>query len=78
MAIAIEHKWIVVGTDMDGITGYQCVSTLDEKELRSGSYWGGITEGLSMSRKEMQVLADKLNTNNTPAPENPYRGIQFN
>lgn len=75
--MTIEHKWIVVGTDMDGITGYQCVSTLDEAELRSGSYWGGITEGLSMSSKEMQILADKLNANNTPAPENPYRGINW-
>jgi hypothetical protein len=72
----IEKNWIVVGSDMDGLTGYQVVHRLDERSIRSGSYWGGIVKGLSLNKAEMQTLADELNVANEPAPENPYRGIR--
>jgi hypothetical protein len=70
----MANNWIVVGSDMDGLTGYQVVHKLDEKDLRSGSYWGGISKGLSLNKSEMQKLADELNAKNEPAPENPFRG----
>jgi hypothetical protein len=54
-------NYIVVGQDMGGITGFQVVHKDDEREYRSGSYRGSITHGLSMSRQEMQDLADKMN-----------------
>jgi hypothetical protein len=70
------NKWIVVASDMDGLTGYQVVHSLDEPSLRSGSYWGSIVKGLSLNRAEMQILADQLNDTNEPAPENPFRDIK--
>lgn len=69
-----DNKWIVIGKDMDGITGYCAVHSLDVKEYLGGSYWGGITRGLSMDKAEIQKLADELNAKNEPAPENPFRG----
>jgi hypothetical protein len=71
----IEKNWIVVASDMDGLTGYQVVHRLDERDLRNGSYWGGIVKGLSLSKKEMEILAEQLNAANEPAPENPFRGV---
>ena len=73
----IEKNWIVVASDMDGITGYQVVHRLDERDIRSGSYSGSIVKGLSLNKAEMQTLADQLNATNEPAPENPFRGIRF-
>ena len=70
---ADQNKWIVIGSDMDGITGYQVVHTRDYLEVTSGMYWGGLTKGLSMHRSEMQALADELNAKNEPPPENPFR-----
>ena len=72
----IEKDWIVISSDMDGVTGYQVVHRLDERSLRSGCYWGGIVKGLSLNKSEMLILADQLNSANEPAPENPYRGIK--
>lgn len=69
------ENWIVVGSDMDGLTGYQVVHKLDERDLRCGSYWGGIVKGISLDKKEMQQLADQLNETNEPAPDNPFRGV---
>jgi hypothetical protein len=54
-------NYIVVGRDMDGITGFQVVHKDDEREYYSGCYHSDITHGLSMSRQEMQDLADKMN-----------------
>ena len=69
--MAIENYWtnrynnlpnyIVVGSDMDGITGFTVVHKDNEKEFKSGCYRGEIMNGLSMSRKEMQEKADKMN-----------------
>jgi hypothetical protein len=73
----IENKWIVVGSDMDGLTGYQVVHSLDERSLRSGSYWGGITRGLSLNKAEMLKVADELNAKGEPAPENPFRNVRL-
>lgn len=73
----IENKWIVVGTDMDGLTGYQVVHSLDKRSLLSGSYCGSITRGLSLNKAEMQKVADELNAKNEPAPENPFRNVFF-
>jgi hypothetical protein len=70
----MENKWVVIGKDMDGIIGYSAVHTLDVKDYQSGSYWGGITRGLSMHKAEIQKLADELNAKNEPAPENKFRG----
>jgi len=66
---ATENKWVVIGSDMDGLTGYQVVHSTHAHKIRSGCYWGGIVEGLSLNRAEMQVLADTLNSENK-APSN--------
>ena len=73
---ADQNKWLVIGSDMDGISGYQVVHSSDYLEVKSGSYWGGLTRGLSMSKSEMQKLADALNEKNEPAPDNPFRKNQ--
>ena len=74
---ADQNKWVVIGSDMDGITGYQVVHSSDYLEVISpGVKWGGLTRGLSMSKSEMQKLADKLNEKNEPAPDNPFRKNQ--
>ena len=70
------NKWLVVGKDMDGITGYSAVHESDIAEYRSGCYWGGIAQGLSMNKQEIQKLADELNARNESAPVNPFRGIK--
>ena len=55
-------NYIVVGRDMDGITGYTVVHKNDEREFLSGFYHSKIMNGLSMSKSEMQKLADEMNT----------------
>tara|TARA_R100000951_G_scaffold28525_1_gene24439 strand:+ start:65 stop:280 length:216 start_codon:yes stop_codon:yes gene_type:complete len=54
-------NYIVVGADMDGITGFTVVHKDNEKEFNSGNYRGEIMNGLSINRKEMQDKADKMN-----------------
>ena len=54
--------YIVVGRDMDGITGWTVVHKKDEQEFNSGCYNMKITNGLSMKKSEMQELADKMNS----------------
>jgi hypothetical protein len=66
-----ENKWVVVGSDMDGLTGYQVVHSTHAHKIHSGCYWSGIVEGLSLNRAEMQVLADKLNSENRAPSDNP-------
>lgn len=56
--------YIVVGEDMDGITGYTVIHKKDEEQFRSGCYFGSIMNGLSMRKSEMQELADKMNNKN--------------
>jgi hypothetical protein len=53
--------YIVVGEDMDGITGWTVVHKKDEAQYRSGCYNMGITNGLSMNKSEMQKKADEMN-----------------
>ena len=53
--------YIVVGKDMDGITGYTVIHKKDENEWYSGCYRSSIMNGLSMNKSEMQKLADKMN-----------------
>lgn len=72
-----EHKWVVVGKDMDGIIGYAAVHTTDVREYQSGTYWGGIAKGLSMNKAEIQQLANDLNDRNEPPPENPFRRMKI-
>lgn len=55
-------NYIVVGKDMDGITGYTVIHKNDEREWKSGCYSSEITNGLSMIKSEMQKLADKMNS----------------
>jgi len=57
-------NYIVVGRDMDGITGYTVIHKKDEVEFRSGCYRSEIMNGLSMNKSEMQKLADKMNKEN--------------
>ena len=57
-------NYIVVGKDMDGITGYTVIHKNDEKEFKSGIYHSEIMNGLSMNKAEMQKLADKMNKQN--------------
>jgi hypothetical protein len=70
-----ENKWVVIGSDMDGLTGYQVVHSTHAHKIRSGCYWGGIVEGLSLNRAEMQELADKLNSENQAPSEDPLAQI---
>jgi hypothetical protein len=70
-----ENKWIVIGSDMDGLTGYQVVHSTHAHKIRSGCYWNGIVEGLSLNRAEMQELADKLNTENQKPSDHPLTQI---
>lgn len=72
-----QNKWLVIGKDMDGITGYSAVHSSDVNEYRSGCYWGGIARGLSMNQNEIKQLADELNAKNEPAPENPFRRMKL-
>jgi len=46
---------------MDGITGYTVLHKKDEAEYLSGCFHSNIMNGLSMSKTEMQKLADKMN-----------------
>jgi hypothetical protein len=71
--MAKENKWVVVSSDMDGLTGHQVVHSSDVATVRSGSYLGGLVKDLSLDRAEMQKVADELNARNEPPPENPFR-----
>jgi hypothetical protein len=71
----IENKWVVVSSDMDGLTGHQVVHSTHAHKIRSGCYWGGIVEGLSLDRTEMQALADKLNSENKASSDHPMTQI---
>ena len=73
----IENKWIVISNDMDGLTAFQVVHSLDARQVRSGSYSGNLVKGLSLDKAKMQQLADKLNAKNEPAPNNPFRNVRF-
>lgn len=57
-------RFIVQGRDMDGIIGYYVVDTHHPiyKLFRNGNVHSSVyTLGLSMDKKEMIELADKLN-----------------
>lgn len=54
-------NYIVVGRDMDGITGWTVIHKNDEREWQSGCYRSKIMNGLSMLKSEMQKLADEMN-----------------
>ena len=54
-------NYIVAGRDMDGIIGYTVIHKKDEREFQSGFYSSEIMNGLSMSKSEMQKLADEMN-----------------
>jgi hypothetical protein len=72
-----ENKWVVVSSDMDGLTGHQVVHSSDAAQVRSGTYWGGLVKDLSLDRAAMQKVADELNAKNEPPPENPFRNIRY-
>lgn len=54
-------NYIVVGRDMDGVTGYTVIHKKDENEWKSTCYRSSIMNGLSMSKLEMQTLAAEMN-----------------
>jgi hypothetical protein len=68
---ADQNKWIVVGSDMDGLTGYQVVHSTHAHKIRSGCYWGGIVEGFSLDKEALQKVADKLNAENKQPSNDP-------
>lgn len=72
-----DNKWVVVASDMDGLTGYQVVHSLDALQVQRGSYSGHLVKGLSLNKAKMQKLADRLNKKNEPAPNNPFRNARF-
>ena len=72
---ADQNKWLVIGSDMDGLTGYQVVHSRDYRKVRSGTYWGGLVKGLSLDQSEMQTLADELNAKNEPPTDNPLKDL---
>jgi len=69
------NNWVVIGQDMDGLTGYSVVHKDDVRSLTSGYVWSGIRKGLSLDRKEMEKVAAELNAKNEPRPENPFRNL---
>jgi len=54
-------NYIVVGKDMDGVTGWQVIHKKDEYLFYSSCYPSTITHGLSMRKSEMEELANKMN-----------------
>lgn len=54
-------NYIVVGRDMDGVTGYTVIHKKDESEWNSSCYRSEIMHGLSMNKSDMQKLADEMN-----------------
>ena len=66
-----QNKWVVVASDMDGLTGYQVVHSTHANKIRRGVYWSGIVEGLSLDRNAMQELADKLTRENKQPSDHP-------
>ena len=56
-------NYIVVSRDGDGVDIYYVVHKKDEREFYSGCYHSSITHGLSLSKVEMQKLADEMNQN---------------
>lgn len=55
-------NYIVVGQDGDNCTSYSVIHKKDEKQYRSGCYSSQIIiGGYSLSKSEMQKVADKLN-----------------
>ena len=49
------------GTWMDGLPVWIVIRPEDLTEFNSGCYDGSILKGLSLDKKEMEALADKLN-----------------
>jgi hypothetical protein len=72
-----DNKWVVIASDMDGITAYQVVHSLDASQVKSGSYSGHLVKDFSLDKAKMQKLADHLNKKNEPAPNNPFRNVRF-
>lgn len=73
----MKNEWVVICSDMDGLNGYQVVHSLDAIQVMKGTYSGNLVKGLSLDKKKMQKLADKLNAKNEPAPDNPFRNVRF-
>ena len=67
------NKWVVVASDMDGLTAYQVVHSSDVSQVLSGCYNGNLIKDFSLNKSEMMKVADQLNANNEPAPYNPFR-----
>lgn len=65
--------WLVVSSDMDGLTGHQVVHALDADDVRRGCYWGGVVKHLTLNFREAQSVADELNAKGEPAPEHNWR-----
>lgn len=72
----LAKGWLVIASDMDGLTGYQVIHALDAPSVRGGAYWMGVVKKLTLDRKEAQDYADKLNAKNEPAPENRFRQLR--
>lgn len=56
-----QKNYLVVGRIMDGVTAYTVVHQDDKNEFLSKCYRSSIMNGLSLSKKEMQKLADEMN-----------------
>lgn len=67
------NNWVVIGKDMDGVTGYSVVHKDDVRSFTKGYVWSDSVKGLSMNKKEMEKVAAELNAKNEPRPENPFR-----
>ena len=70
----LAQGWLVVSSDMDGVTGYKVVHALDVNDVRRGSYWGGAVKHITLNSKEANEFASQLNQNNVEPPENLFRG----
>ena len=72
----LAQGWLVVASDMDGLTGYQVVHALDAPDVRNGSYWGGCVDHLTLNKAEAEARAAQLNKDGVEPPENAFRGLR--
>ena len=66
-------NWIVRTKYWDGVPAHEVIHRSDLSSIEQGMYAPGVVKGMSINRAEMQRLADTLNEQNEPAPDNPFR-----
>ena len=71
----LAQGWLVLASDMDGLTGYQVVHALDAPSVRKGYYGAGCVNHLTLNKAEAIARAEQLNKDGVEPPENNFRGL---